>query len=419
VSAGSHDITVEFGTGGSDALFLDIVHFEDTRFHGLGSLPDTTTEPGGPLPGPPDYATGTREFADASSGQQIVGGRLEATVNDPAGATALAISNDQGQNWIEAQDASVVDGEFAAPSSRIRARFTLGGYGERTSASPATGFKPQSVDAYSLFADLDETPVVINRSVDDHLDVVLREFADRANAVWAVEIVDGEETLVWTQPGTRETTVDAGVTGYSTTKRTGEQYSGVTVVGSPSTVRNQTITSNYDTATQLPHDHLVDGSETVYDPQSGVNYVRGSDYEISYLDGTVTVLSGGAMEDTSTYQIDYQVETRGSFALDSADPVKWAPNQSIPGLTSAEACEQAAITIVNDISEPLWEVEFSLPPQEVGFAVTDALQLADVPFDGPAEVREVSNQPDEIRVTRGAASRSGRLFSKFSRASRR
>lgn len=107
------------------------------------------------------------------------------------------------------------------------------------------------------------------------------------------------------------------------------------------------------------------------------------------------------MTDGDSYEIDYQFETRGSYTLESASNPRDAPKQTIPGLTSEQACEQAAITIVNEVSQPLWEVEFAVPPQEVGFAVTDALQVPGLPISKPVEVQNVTNSPDLIAVTGG------------------
>jgi hypothetical protein len=409
VGAGTHQVTVEvteFGSGGQDsALLLDAVNAHDGRFYDSSDLAGDNLGTGGPLPGPEDYSVGTRELSDAMPGQQVVGGRVDAVVNDTSGGQALAISNDQGQTWIEAENASTVEGSFAEASSRIRARVTLGGYGERTNAtdpSPAYGFKPQAVDLYELYADLDETPAVINQSVDDHLDRVLRDLAEQGGFVWEYRLVDGQPTVVWTQPGQRVTETDLDLADYDVRKRVGRVYDSVTVVGSPQSVRNEAYQANVGISVELANEYLVAGSETVFDPDSGVNFERTSDYEIAYLDGTITALEGGDMADGSLYEVDYQYETRGSYALDSVDDRREAPKQPIPGLTSSQACEQAAATIVNEVSEPLWEVVVTLPPGDVGFQVVEALDAPDLPVDEPWAAKQISNSPQKIRVEGGS-----------------
>ncbi|WP_135830630.1 carbohydrate-binding protein [Halorussus halobius] len=399
---GDYQIEIEAGSTSEETggMYLDLVNFHDARFY--SELPNSNDGQGGPLPGPRDYPVVSQEFADSSTGQQVVGGRADLDINDTSGEQAVAVSNDQGQTWVESSNSAVVDAEFDEPSSQLRARVTLDAYGSRETETPSEGFKPQSVDAYSLYADLDETPALINQSVKgEHLDRVLREWADQGGFIWEYTVVDGTPTVIWTQPGQRETDVDPDLVDYRTTKRSGEVYEAVTVVGAAQAVSGHRFEADVGAAVSLPHENLVDGSETVYDPETGANYTYNVDYTMSSLDGTVTVLGSGDLLDNAEYAIDYRYETRGSYQLDSVDSPRWAPKQSIPGLTSEEACEQAAATIVAEISEPLWEVEFSIPPAEVGFAVTDALSVAGLPVDKPVEAKSVENSPEKITVAGG------------------
>lgn len=69
---------------------------------------------------------------------------------------------------------------------------------------------------------------------------------------------------------------------------------------------NESFVVNHGTVVGLAHSHLVDGSETVFDPVTDTTYERGTDYDISYTTGEITVLSTGAMADGQACEVDYR-----------------------------------------------------------------------------------------------------------------
>ena len=75
-----------------------------------------------------------------------------------------------------------------------------------------------------------------------------------------------------------------------------------------STVSGESFQARSDTAVNLNHVHIKEGSIVVKDEAGTTTYVEGTDYTVDYDDGTVTMLSTGNMVDGTTYQIDYETE---------------------------------------------------------------------------------------------------------------
>ena len=71
-----------------------------------------------------------------------------------------------------------------------------------------------------------------------------------------------------------------------------------------SSVSAEPFTSVYDVPVKLANKHLVNGSVVVDNPENG-NFVENTDYTINYLNGSITVLSTGGMDDETEYAIDY------------------------------------------------------------------------------------------------------------------
>lgn len=380
----------------SEQIDIDVLALYDKRFESSLTF-DNTVDANGYLSGPALYPEMTFEFDDFTAAQTIRGGRIEATLLDGQTLAEVAFSNDGGVTWpLSATDTNTYEADFADAGGTLRWRATFEGWGSRDTATPTTGFNPQEIDAYTLYADIGETPVTTNWSDDDHLKAVLNYLARQGNFVWEYRLRDGTPTIEWTQPGQRTSSKVPEVADYQVEKDTSGVYESVTVIGSARSVRKVSFQSKHDKARSLPDDHLVDGSETVYDPDSGTNYERGADYQISYLTGEITVLSTGSMTDATAYEIDYEAETRGSYTDDSVSSPRVAPNQPIPGLTSDTAATLSAISIVNQISEPRIEATVTLPADELGFRVVEAIQIPGVPTNGRAlQITGTEHRPGE------------------------
>jgi hypothetical protein len=84
--------------------------------------------------------------------------------------------------------------------------------------------------------------------------------------------------------------------------RIGDAYDSDTKV-----VTNEVFTSVFDTPVKLLNHSIVGASTNVEPLGGGVPFVEGAlnDYVMDDEDGTITVLSTGAMADATQYEVDY------------------------------------------------------------------------------------------------------------------
>jgi len=67
----------------------------------------------------------------------------------------------------------------------------------------------------------------------------------------------------------------------------------------------EVFTSDHDVAVSLDNNAILQYSETVTSSDGTSTYARSTDYNISYVGGTITVLSTGSMADATSFKIDY------------------------------------------------------------------------------------------------------------------
>lgn len=70
-------------------------------------------------------------------------------------------------------------------------------------------------------------------------------------------------------------------------------------------ITDEVITSDFDVSVDLVYSDIESGSVVVTTIGGGTTYDETDDYTIDYDDGTITVLSTGAMADSTGYEIDY------------------------------------------------------------------------------------------------------------------
>jgi len=75
-----------------------------------------------------------------------------------------------------------------------------------------------------------------------------------------------------------------------------------------SSVTDESFTSDHDTPVSLDQTDIVEDSETVTSADGNTLYYKTRDYTMNYVDGTITVLSTGAMADVTSFLIDYEWE---------------------------------------------------------------------------------------------------------------
>lgn len=79
-------------------------------------------------------------------------------------------------------------------------------------------------------------------------------------------------------------------------------------------VDDEGFDSGFDVAVSLANSPLEASSETVTSEDGATTYTRDTDYTMDYVNGTITVLSTGDMEDATGYLISYNKDKR-SFSL--------------------------------------------------------------------------------------------------------
>ncbi|WP_049979353.1 fibronectin type III domain-containing protein [Halolamina rubra] len=402
LSAGSHTIEVDFddpSDASNPSFYLDCVLLYDVRADpGLGnSVID------GVLQNVHEYPSAVPiQTADAQSVRQVVGGRLEADINDTSGAQAVAISNDSGATWIEAANSSTVEGAFADGSTSIRARFTLGGYDADPSTSPAGRTAPQAVDLYSLYADLEDTPLLANRSWDQTLLTVLQDIASYGNFIFEVvwDESAGSIAVEWTQAGQRTATVDPSLVDYQVETDYSRIHRRAVIYGT-GVPEASTITAQHDTWVGLEHDWLHETGEVVESVADGTTYERSVDYELRPNEGELKALSTGNIADGAELRVSYDKRIRGTF--ESGDYVGEYETfvDDVPAITTTRNADAAALAIVQEASDPLVTASVTID-REPGVSLVEAIDLEQLPVDEPLEVWSVDNQPGRVTMQLGS-----------------
>ena len=412
--AGSHDVYIDFSTLTEDgsvvfdpqssadnpALQLDCVLLSDDRFDaGYG---ETVVD--GVLQGVHEYPPAVEvQTTDAVSVRQVVGGRLSSTWNNTTNGQAVAISNDSGGTWIEAQNSETVEGAFGSGSTSIRARFTLSGYDSDPSASPAGRTAPQSVDLYSLYADLEDTPLLANRSWDQSIRSILQDIASYGNFIFELRWSDsaGGLALEWTQAGQRTATADPALVDYSVNT----DYSSIhrkAIIYGTSIPRSDTVTAQHGTWVPIKDDWLLETGETVAAASDGTEYERGVDYELRPNAGEVKALATGAITDGADVDVSYDQRIRGSFESDDYAGSYETFVDSVPAITTARNADAAALALVQEANEPLVTASVTIDVEPGGLSLVEAIDLDQLPVDEPLEVWSVDNSPGQVTLQLGS-----------------
>jgi len=402
LSAGQHTLTVT--TGGTQAsdqsdLFVDCVVIYDGRYT-TSAPPDSSPNGDGllawPELGPDSIQT---ETVDAQAINQVVGGRLTTTQDSVANNQAVALSNDQGGSYpLSASNSATVDGTFPSASGQIRARFTQSYYD--SGSGPVVYDAAQSISLYELFADQEDTPVLIDRSFDGQLVDVLQTIAADKDLVFEVRAAGDDQLSFEMAPaGGRSSDADPDIVSYDISKstRSPEMIERAVIKGGRQRRRGESFTSSHDSAVALAQDDLIEGAEAVYDPGSGAQFDRGTDYEMDYLNGSITVLSTGAMADATTYSIDYDYKPQASYTQPSTSDPKTVVRH-LPAVQSEQTARQVAYITVQKFGEPVYTATFTIP-DAAGWSVIDEIDPSRIPTAGTRlQTRNIETTPEATIV---------------------
>jgi hypothetical protein len=405
VPAGTHTLRFEAiatnSTGNEGAMYFDAIAPRDTRYSDSFTFDNdvkTNSDGDNYLDGPGWYPDVPVEFEDAITDLAVTGGRWDGTLTNTSGGLRVELSDDQGSTWpISGSNTSTVEGDFPESGGSIRARVTLSAFGT-ASETPGQRRQPQSLNEYSLYADVDETPLVINQDWDARILDVLRDLAGDEFVFEVERDGSGGYRILWTQVGQRPVTANADVVDYNGTRTTREQVAAARVRGAAQSVGREEWTATLDEWVPLSYERLQQPSVSVWDPASGEGWERGVDFELDASGGRLKALSSGGMSDGAVYAVSYEWQTYGEYESPDASDARVKPVK-IPELSSNRACGQAARRIVTRLQEPRYSAEVVVPTNEVGWSVINAVDVTQLGFPAGTElqVRGVETSPGEAR----------------------
>jgi len=387
--------------GSSPALYVDALALADTRV--TPGYTETVTD--GVIEGPDEYPASVQiQTADEVTVRQVVGGGLTVGITNTGGAQALALSNDQGATYpVSAANSDSVEGSFSSGSTTLRARFTLGGYDSQPSTSPAGRTAPQTISEWALDADLEDVPLLANRSFDATGEEILTRVADYADDLWEVtwDESTGALAVEWTNAGQRAADPRVELTDYTSNTDYSKLYRKAVIKGTLVPETDVTVTVQHDTWVDLPDKFLSETGELVRTPNETTKFERGVDYELEPNAGRIKALSTGSITDGADVLIDYQRHIVGEFESNAYDGTYPVFVETLPEITTSRNARQAARVAVGALSDPLvtWSVTVSDLPPSVD--LVDALALEQVPADGPLETWSVSSSPGQLQLQGG------------------
>uniref|UniRef100_A0A7D5GK39 Fibronectin type III domain-containing protein n=1 Tax=Natrinema halophilum TaxID=1699371 RepID=A0A7D5GK39_9EURY len=399
ISPGTHTFTVA-ATGGGEDFEIDAVAAYDNRF---GHSEPSSVNADGYLDGPelyPDIARLEMEPIETPLGISEV--TLEVVTADDGTVSELAIGEEGTTTWNTATDVSSHTYSYSSLATTARGRIGVGRQGSRSDAAPATGFDRERVDSLTMTAQLDDTPVLTDRSFDGRLIDVLREVADIGNFVFEVRETSSGTTFEWTQIDQRSTNVDPDLADYDIDRQTEDVVEKAVIYGGAQRITRQSVTVTVGSWVDLPFpdSRLVEGRETIYD--GSTEYERGTDYEIRYAtsDGNpeLKALSGGSISDGATVSVDADVKPRGQYTAGGAGASPKTIIKDIPGLASKQMCDQVALYLVEETGDALIEADVTVPHDSVEWSVIEAIDPAQLPTDGPMQVREIESNASQTTL---------------------
>jgi len=347
----------------------------------------------------------------------VVAGQVDVDLAGGRAPNALALRNDQTAAWDEATDTTTHEAAFADATQLLQARVTLGREDSGTQ-SGEFGDESQRLEFLDLFADLVNTPVLLDFVHRGTFEDLLNRIADAGDSIWelrrAGQGTDAPYRIEWTQPGQRVADGDPSLVSFEGARTIEGSYQRVIVEGKSAAVEGETFTANnYGLNVGLDERPVDTGSETVYDPgDRSSQYERGLDYVLDHTAGTITTLEGGSMSPGTAYAIDYEWRYEGEYAqpaVDDPDTLR----EAIPDAASDRECEQLALAIVREVAEPLEEAAVTIRETDPDRSLVESIPADQLPFEGPLKVRDVSSDAREVSLTLGSREDAGDVVSEF------
>lgn len=400
------------GNTAGASYFLDLMAIYDARFHSTtaGDF-DNTVDADGYLSSPTLYPIGAtkanypdREFDGVEPAEAVTGGRSELDVDTAGGIQEIALSNDRGETWqTSGADVATYEVDFASFGPSLRQRLTLAGTDEtRTTATPTQGYNAPEIDSYTLKADLEDLPLVVDQSFDDSAMGNLQHIAEQlGDFIFEYRVgPSGSESVEWTTPGQRTTSREDPVSSFEATKNVEKMVERVVVKGSSRRKADESFTANVGTWVDLTESDIQLGRSVVTD-STGTVYVEGSDYKIDPQRGRVKALESGDLTDGNSYEIDYSYRPSGTATVDNPPSNPKTETVDLPELPSDRACQHAAKRILAQTDTPLLEGVVTIPSDQAGWNIVEAVNFDVLPFDN-LDVRDIENTPDSTVLKFGS-----------------
>ncbi|QLH78668.1 hypothetical protein HZS55_15840 [Halosimplex rubrum] len=399
---------------------LDAVTLYDQRYHDVNAFSESTNA-NDALKYPADYPVGNggsipiQAFDGESQVRAVTGGEISVAVDDASGIERLGLSNDRGVSYTDSSaGVSTFSTDFADIGEALRWRVGLRGYGSRTDTTPTQGFERPVLDSWTLDAELEDIPLLVDQTYDGSAKTVLNEIAQQyGDAFWAIDTdAEGNLSFEWAEPGQRTADRDAPVLDFSATKTVENAVEKVTIKGSKQITRDEQVTADHGTWVDLPDTNLLLGQESVADANSSTEYSYRTDYELDAVDGRIRTLASGTIADGQALSVDYWYKPESSHTVDGAGSNPREIVRDLPNLPTERACGQVARILAQDLSEPLYEATVDLPPDASDWSVVEAIDLSQLPYDA-LEPRDTEETPEGVRLRLGsrdsAAERVGQI----------
>ena len=399
---GSHEVTVTVTEG--ERLILDYAHLRDDRFA-------YDTDDVQPVDG---VVTGWQqrpaaidvEFPAITSVEQVVAGQLDVTLEDGYDPVALGLRNDQSDAYDEETDTSSHSIDFADATQLIQARVTLGREDSTGDESGTYGDVPHRLDVLDVFADLVNTPVLIDFVHAGTGRDLLNRIADAGDFIWELRYdpdAASNYRIEWTQPGQRVADAEPTLVDFQGRRTIEGSYQRVIAEGKSSDVEGESFEANDPGLLEgLEEEPIVTGSETVYDAgDRSTTYERLVDYELDHYEGAIRILDGGEMAAGTTYEIDYEWRHQGEYTEPGVENPRETREQ-FPNAASDRECEQLAVAVVREVADPLEEAEVTIRETDPDRSLVASVPADQLPLEGPLKVRDVSNSAREVTLTLGS-----------------
>jgi len=414
LTTGDHDVRMEVVTEDANGatVLVDAFTLYDGRYHDPNQFDDDVTDTSNQhLESPANHPNGNgadlpaRLFEDVGRPRAVTAGEITVTVDDTAGIDLLGLSNDGGQTFDDSAsgtDTHSVD--FAGRGASIRWRMGLSAIGSQTNAAPLNGHDTPTVDTATLTADLEDMPLVVNQTWDTDAISILQDIAANiADFLFEIRIDNtGSISVEWAEPGARSATRTGPVSDFERERIAEDIVEKVVVKGAARTVEDEPVTATHGTAVDLDHRWLNLGSEVVRDPETGISYDEGADYQLAVQAGTITTNATGAMTDGETYEVSYEYHPAGDWSVDNAPADPRTVVETLSELPTARACAQVARLVGESVDEQLIEGRIVVPSDRAGWDVISAVDYSELPFDGAIELRDVVNTPEQTALRVGS-----------------